>query len=52
MEEVGERVTWGPVIEPAPERPPLSPLGEALIEEIGAAPMQEDDAAVDYDAPE
>ena len=26
MEEVGEWVTWGPVIEPAPEGPPLAPL--------------------------
>ena len=30
MEEVVERVTWGLVIEPAPEGPPLAPLGEAL----------------------
>ena len=30
MEEVGERVTWGLAIEPAPEGPPLAPLGEAL----------------------
>ena len=30
MEEVGEQVTWGPVIEPALEGPPLAPLGEAL----------------------
>ena len=29
MEEVGERVMWGPAIEPAPEGPPLVPLGEA-----------------------
>ena len=29
MEEVGKRVMWGPAIEPAPERPPLVPLGEA-----------------------
>ena len=29
MEEVGERVTWQPAIEPAPEGPPLAPLGEA-----------------------
>ena len=29
MEEVGERVMWGPAIEPAPEGPPLAPLGEA-----------------------
>ena len=29
MEEVGERVTWGPAIEPAPEGPPLVPLEEA-----------------------
>ena len=28
MEEVGEQVTWGPAIEPAPEGPPLAPLGE------------------------
>ena len=30
MEEVGEQVTWGSAIEPAPEGPPLVPLGEAL----------------------
>ena len=29
MEEVGEWVMWGPAIEPAPEGPPLAPLGEA-----------------------
>ena len=29
MEEVGKRVMWGPAIEPAPEGPPLAPLGEA-----------------------
>ena len=28
MEEVGERVMWGPVIEPALEGPPLTPLEE------------------------
>ena len=28
MEEVGEWVTRGPAIEPAPEGPPLAPLGE------------------------
>ena len=27
MEEVSERVMWGPAIEPAPERLPLAPLG-------------------------
>ena len=30
MEEVGERVTWGPAIELVPEGPPLVPLGEVL----------------------
>ena len=29
MDDVGERVMWGPVIEPTPEGPPLVPLGEA-----------------------
>ena len=29
MAEVGKWVIWGPVIEPAPEGPPLVPLGEA-----------------------
>ena len=29
MEEVGERVTWGLAIEPAPEGLPLAPLGKA-----------------------
>ena len=28
IEEVGKRVMWGPVIEPALEGPPLAPLGE------------------------
>ena len=28
MEEVGERVMWGPAIELAPEGPPLVPLEE------------------------
>ena len=39
MEEVGEQVTWGPAIEPAPEGPPLAPLGEAPEEETGTAPV-------------
>ena len=30
MEEVGEQVMWGPVIEPAPEGQPLAPLMEVL----------------------
>ena len=30
MEEIGERVMWGLVIQPAPEGPPLVPLTEAL----------------------
>ena len=30
MKEVGKRVTWRLAIEPAPEGPPLAPLGEAL----------------------
>ena len=30
MEEVGERVTWGLAIEPAPEGSPLVPLTEVL----------------------
>ena len=30
MEEVGERVMWGPAIEPAPEGLPLALLEEAL----------------------
>ena len=30
MEEVGERVTWRPAIEPALERLPLAPMTEAL----------------------
>ena len=29
IEEVGERVTWGPAIEQVPEGLPLAPLGEA-----------------------
>ena len=30
MEEVGDRVMWGPVIELALEGPPLAPLTEVL----------------------
>ena len=52
MEEVGEWVTWGPAIEPAPEGPPLAPLGEAPYEEIGATPAQEGGAMADNDAAE
>ena len=52
MEEVGERVTWGPAIEPAPEGPPLAPLGEAPEEETGAALAEEGGAAADDDAAE
>ena len=36
MEEVGERVMWGPVIELVPEGPPLAPLTGAPNEESGA----------------
>ena len=52
MEEVGEWVTWGPVIEPAPEGPPLAPLGEAPSEETGTTVKQEGGAMVDDDAVE
>ena len=52
IEEVGERVMWGPAIEPASEGPPLAPLVEAPYEETGAAPVQEGGATVDDDAAE
>ena len=52
IEEVGERVTWGPAIEPALEGLPLVPLMEVPIEESGAALAQEDDAVVDDEAVE
>ena len=52
MEEVGERVTWEPAIEPAPEGPPLVPLGGVLEEETGATPVEEGGAMADVDAVE
>ena len=52
IEEVGEWVTWGPVLEPASEGPPLAPLSEAPIEESGAVLAQEDDATADDEATE
>ena len=52
MEEVGERVTWGPAIEPALEGPPLAPLGEVPEEETGATPVEEGGATADDDAAE
>ena len=52
MEEVGERVTWGPAIEPAPEGPPLAPLGGVPEEETGAVPVEEGGAVADDDAVE
>ena len=52
MEEVGEWVTWGLAIEPAPEGPPLVPLGEVPEEETGAALAAEVGATADDDAAE
>ena len=52
MEEVGERVMWGPAIEPALEGPPLAPLVGVPNEESGALLVQEGGAVVDDDAVE
>ena len=52
MEEVGERVTWGPALEPVPEGLPLVPLTEVPIKESGAMPVQEDGAMADNEAME
>ena len=51
-EDVGQWVRWKPVPILAQEGPPLAPLTEVPmeIEESGAAPAQEDGAAVDDDA--
>ena len=51
MKEVGERVMWGPAIEPAPEEPPLVPLMEVPNEESGDALVQ-GSATVDDNAVE
>ena len=50
MEEVGERVTWRPALEPPLEGQPLAPSTEALNKESGSAPVQEDGATVDDNA--
>ena len=50
MEEVGEWVTWGPVIELVPEGPPLVPLMGSQNEDSGTMLVQEDGAAADDDA--
>ena len=52
MEEVGERVTWGPAVEPVMEGLPLAPLGEAPWEEIGTVPVQQGGATANDDAAE
>ena len=46
LEEAGQWVPWGPVVEPAKEGPPLSPLGLGPMEVNSAEKVQEDGAAV------
>ena len=52
MEDVGQRVKWGPKPILAQEVPPLVPLTDALMEvkEDGTVLAQEDGAAVEYNA--
>ena len=50
MEDVGQRVMWGPEPILAWEGPQLAPLKEALEEASGATPVQEDGATVEDDA--
>ena len=44
LKEVGQRVPWGPVVAPAKEGPPLSPLGLGPMEVNGAKQVPEDGA--------
>ena len=44
LEEVGQQVPWGLVVELAKEGPPLLPLGPGPMEVIGAEQMPEDSA--------
>ena len=49
MEEVVERVMWGLAIEPAPEGPPLVPLGEVPYKETSTTSVQKGGAMADDD---
>ena len=46
LKEAGKRTPWGPVVEPAKEGPPLSPLGPGPLEVDGTWEALEDSAAV------
>ena len=48
LEDVGRWVWWGPAPEPAPEGPPLLPLGAGPMEVDGAKQAQ-DGASVEDD---
>ena len=51
LEDVGQRVQWGPEPEPVQEGPPLLPLGEELMEvENSAEQVQRDGSVVKDDA--
>ena len=45
LEEAGQQILWGPVVEPAKEGPPLLSLGPGPIEVDGAEQVPEDGAA-------
>ena len=47
QEKMGQRVLWGPEVEPAQEGPPLSPLGPGPMEVDGTKQAPEDGAAVE-----
>ena len=47
LEEAGQRVPWGLVVEPAQEGPPLLPLGPGPMEVDGAEQAPEDGAMVE-----
>ena len=47
LEEAGQWVPWGLVVEPADKGPPLSPLGPGLMELDSAKQVLEDGAAVE-----
>ena len=47
LEEVGQRVPWGPAVELAEEGPPLLPLGPGPMEVDGAKQVPEDGATVE-----
>ena len=47
LEEVGERIPWGPVVELAEEGSPLAPLGPGPMEVDGTEQVVEDGVTVE-----